>query len=43
MSCHGNQNQMLLGKYKEFKAFVTEKTRYGFKITKDAGAFIAQK
>lgn len=43
LSCHGNQNQMLLDKYKEFKAFVTEKTRYGFKITKEAGAFIAEK
>ena len=30
-------------KYKEFKDFVTEKTRYGFEITKDAGAFIAHK
>lgn len=43
LSCHGNQNQILLDKYKEFKAFVTEKTRYGFKITKDAGAFVARK
>lgn len=43
LSCHGNQNQMLLDKYKEFRAFVTEKTRYGFKITKDAGAFIVKK
>lgn len=43
LSCHGNQNQLLLDKYKEFKAFVTEKTRYGFKITKEAGAFIAKK
>ncbi|MBO5352612.1 MAG: methyltransferase domain-containing protein [Lachnospiraceae bacterium] len=41
LSCHGNQNQILLDKYKEFKNFVTEKTRYGFKITKDAGIFIA--
>ena len=40
LSCHGNQNRMLLDKYKEFKAYVTEKTRYGFKITKDAGVFI---
>lgn len=40
LSCHGNQNQILLDKYKEFKNFVTEKTRYGFKITKDAGIFI---
>lgn len=43
LSCHGNQNQLLLDKYKEFKAFVTEKTRYGFRITKDAGAFVATK
>lgn len=43
LSCHGNQNRLLLDKYKEFKAFVTEKTCYGFKITKDAGIFIAQK
>ena len=43
LSCHGNQNQMLLDKYKEFKAFVTEKTRYGFHITKHAGVFIAEK
>lgn len=42
LSCHGNQNQLLLDKYKEFKAFVTEKTRYGFNITKDAGIFIAK-
>lgn len=43
LSCHGNQNQILLDKYKEFKNYVTEKTRYGFHITKDAGIFIAQK
>lgn len=43
LSCHGNQNQLLLDKYKEFKAFVTEKTRYGFHITKDAGIFVAKK
>lgn len=43
LSCHGNQNQLLLDKYKEFKNFVTEKTRYGFHITKDAGIFISTK
>ena len=43
LSCHGNQNQLLLDKYKEFKNFVTEKTRYGFRITKDAGIFISTK
>lgn len=42
LSCHGNQNQILLDKYKDFKAYVTEKTRYGFKITKDAGVFVAE-
>ena len=42
LSCHGNQNQLLLDKYKEFKHFVTEKTRYGFHITKDAGIFISR-
>lgn len=43
LSCHGNQNQLLLDRYKEFKNFVTEKTRYGFRITKDAGIFISVK
>ena len=43
LSCHGNQNQLLLDKYKEFKNFVTEKTKYGFHITKDAGIFISVK
>ena len=42
LSCHGNQNQLLLDKYKEFKNFVTEKTKYGFHITKDAGIFISR-
>ncbi len=42
LSCHGNQNQILLDKYKEFKSFVTDKTRYGFSITKDAGVFVAE-
>ncbi len=43
MSCHGNQNQLLLDKYTEFKRFITERTRYGFSITKDAGLFVAKK
>ena len=43
MSCHGNQNRLLLDKYTEFKRFITERTRYGFSITKDAGLFIARK
>lgn len=40
LSCHGNQNQYLLNRYKDFKTFVEKKTRYGFSITKDAGIFI---
>lgn len=43
LSCHGNQNQILLDKYKDFKTYLIEKTRYGFSITKDAGIFIGKK
>jgi len=43
LSCHGNQNRLLLDKYTEFKRFITERTRYGFSITKDAGLFVAKK
>ncbi len=43
LSCHGNQNQILLDRYKDFKAFVGKKMRYGFRITKDAGIFISKK
>ena len=40
LSCHGNQNQYLLERYKEFRGFVRKKTENGFHITKDAGLFI---
>lgn len=40
LSCHGNQNQYLLNRYKEFRSFVEKETRYGFSITKDAGIFL---
>lgn len=43
LSCHGNQNQILLDKYKEFKIFVDKQVKKGFHITKDAGIFICQK
>lgn len=43
LSCHGNQNQVLLDRYKEFRAFVEKKVHGGFHITKDAGAFLAKK
>lgn len=39
LSCHGNQNQILLDKYTEFRSFVEKKVKNGFHITKDAGIF----
>lgn len=42
LSCHGNQNQLLLDRYKEFRSFVEKKTTRGFHITKDAGIFLCQ-
>lgn len=41
LSCHGNQNRLLLDHYKEFRKFVEEKVKNGFHITKDAGIFLA--
>ncbi len=43
LSCHGNQNQVLLDKYREFHDYVTKKTKGGFHITKDAGIFLSKK
>ena len=40
LSCHGNQNQYLLDRYKDFRAFVERKTKDGYHITKDAGLFL---
>ena len=40
ISCHGNQNHILLDRYREFKQFVESKTIHGFSITKDAGIFL---
>lgn len=40
LSCHGNQNQYLLDRYKDFKGFVQRATKKGFTITKDAGIFL---
>lgn len=40
LSCHGNQNQILLERYKDFRLFTEEKTSHGFHISKDAGVFI---
>lgn len=43
LSCHGNQNQYLLDRYKDFRSFVERRTKKGFSITKDAGIFICKK
>lgn len=42
LSCHGNQNSILLDHYQEFKQYVDEKVKDGFYITKDAGYFIGK-
>ena len=43
MSCHGNQNQYIIDRYKEFKTFIEKKVsgKKGFMITKEAGYFKA--
>lgn len=43
LSCHGNQQQYIWGKYKEFFSFVQKQTERGFHITKDAGVFLCKK
>ena len=43
LSCHGNQNQYIIERFKEFRSFVQKKTAQGFYITKQAGAFLARK
>ena len=43
LSCHGNQNAILLDHYQEFKQSVEAEVKDGFHITKDAGVFICQK
>lgn len=42
LSCHGNQNQYLLDRYKDFRVFVEKQTAGGFHITKDAGVFLCR-
>lgn len=43
LSCHGNQNQYILERYKDFREFVEKKTKKGFHISKDAGVFVCRK
>lgn len=42
LSCHGNQNQYILDRYKEFRTFVEKRTRKGFFITKQSGVFLCR-
>ena len=43
LSCHGNQNQYILNRYPEFRAFVEKKMQTKFTITKESGIFVAEK
>lgn len=43
LSCHGNQNQYLINRYKDFRTFVQKRIGKGFHITKEAGIFLCQK
>lgn len=42
LSCHGNQGQYITERYKEFRSYVKRKTDKGFRITKEAGAFLCR-
>lgn len=43
LSCHGNQSQYIVERYKEFQIFVKKKIENGLYISKDAGIFICCK
>ena len=43
VSCHGNQNEIILSRYQEFRSFVIKEIGKGLKITKDAGIFVCKK
>ena len=43
LSCHGNQNSILLDHYQDFKQYVKKQVKDGFHITKDAGFFSCKK
>ena len=42
LSCHGNQNQYILDRYKDFYDFTKKKIGDGLHITKEAGIFICK-
>ena len=41
--CHGNQNQYLASRYRDFASYIEKQVADGFSITKDAGLFRAIK
>lgn len=43
LSCHGNQSQYIIERYKEFQTFVKKKVENGLYISKDAGVFMCSK
>lgn len=43
LSCHGNQNQYLASRYRDFASYIEKQVADGFSITKDAGLFRAVK
>ena len=43
LSCHGNQNQYLASRYRDFASYIEKQVAGGFSITKDAGLFRAVK
>lgn len=43
VSCHGNQNEIILPRYQEFRKFVINEIGNGLRITKDAGIFFCKK
>ena len=43
LSCHGNQNQYILDRYKEFRSYVKKKVTNNFGISKEAGLFLCVK
>jgi len=42
LSCHGNQNSYIPERYREFRAFVQQRTKKGLHITKAAGLFVCE-
>lgn len=42
VSCHGNQNEIILARYQEFRNFVIREMKDGLRITKDAGIFVCK-